>query len=306
MDLISVIVPVYNVEKYLNRCVDSIINQTYSNLEIILIDDESTDTSGKICDEYKEKDERIHVIHQKNGGAATARNAGLNIALGKYIMFVDADDYVDKNICYHLLQTLIETNSECCFCGYKTFDENNDKIKEYAVKRRNTLTGIDALRKRYIDNLNYINVVEPWGKLFKSDMWENLRFSDGMYYEDLDIVPYLYLECSKVTIENYAGYYYFLRDESCSRGTGKDDKRYVDSLKIRNKHIELYKKYDTKLYEKNIEILLELIFTSFKNNWVPKKYIELSNELFHKYRKECKIHSLKIKIRYFLFEYFKI
>ena len=101
-DLISVIVPVYNVEKYLNKCIDSIINQTYKNLEIILVDDGSQDSSGKICDEYTKKDNRIKVIHKENGGVSSARNIGLNNATGEWIAFIDADDWVDEEY----LQTL--------------------------------------------------------------------------------------------------------------------------------------------------------------------------------------------------------
>ena len=98
-DLITIIIPIYNVEKYLRECLDSVINQTYKKLQIILIDDGSNDNSGKICDEYKEKDNRIEVMHKANGGVSSARNAGLKIAKGDYITFVDGDDYLDKDYC---------------------------------------------------------------------------------------------------------------------------------------------------------------------------------------------------------------
>ena len=125
MDLISVIVPVYNVEKYLNRCVDSIINQTYSNLEIILINDGSTDTSGKICDEYKKRDNRIHVIHQKNGGLSAARNAGIVIANGNYFIFVDSDDLIHPQ-CIEILYKVIKNDcSDIVIGNYEKFDDFN-------------------------------------------------------------------------------------------------------------------------------------------------------------------------------------
>lgn len=104
--LVSVIVPVYNVEKYLERCINSIIQQSYNNLEIILIDDGSTDASGKICDEYKEKDDRIIVIHKENGGLSDARNAGIKIFTGEYVTFIDSDDYVSKNMVSNMLDIL--------------------------------------------------------------------------------------------------------------------------------------------------------------------------------------------------------
>ena len=106
-DSISIIVPVYNVEKYLEKCIDSILNQSYQNLEIILIDDGSTDNSGSICDEYKKKDQRVQVIHQKNQGQSSARNAGLNIAKGSYIGFVDSDDWIEQNMYEKLYKNII-------------------------------------------------------------------------------------------------------------------------------------------------------------------------------------------------------
>lgn len=112
MQFISIIVPIYNVEKYLPQCLDSIINQTYKNLEIILIDDGSTDNSGKICDKYKLLDNRIIVIHKSNGGLSDARNTGINIATGDYISFVDADDFIDKNMYTILFQKINTTNAD--------------------------------------------------------------------------------------------------------------------------------------------------------------------------------------------------
>lgn len=115
-DLISVIVPVYKVEKYINKCVDSIINQTYTNLEIILVDDGSPDNCGNICDEYAKKDNRIKVVHKENAGVSSARNIGLEKSSGKYITFIDADDYVEKNYCEELLNILKIENADCVAC----------------------------------------------------------------------------------------------------------------------------------------------------------------------------------------------
>ena len=121
MELISVIVPVYKVEKYLRECVDSILAQTYTNLEIILVDDGSPDNCGKICDEYAQNDSRIKVIHQENGGLSAARNAGLDIATGKYIGFVDSDDYAELNMFEELHKRIIENNADLSICGVKKF-----------------------------------------------------------------------------------------------------------------------------------------------------------------------------------------
>lgn len=136
-DLVSVIVPVYNVEKYLARCLDSIINQTYTNLEIILVDDGSKDSSGQICDEYAAKDQRIKVIHKQNGGLSSARNAGLDIASGSYIEFVDSDDWIDKDTVKENLELIINENSNVVFFNhYQVFDDHIyecELLKEVAL-----------------------------------------------------------------------------------------------------------------------------------------------------------------------------
>lgn len=115
-NLISVIVPVYKVEKYIKKCIESIINQTYENLEIILVDDGSPDNCGKICDEYAKKDKRIKVIHKENGGVSSARNLGLEKSNGQYITFIDSDDWIEEEYCEILLTTLKEQNADCAIC----------------------------------------------------------------------------------------------------------------------------------------------------------------------------------------------
>ena len=116
--LVSVIVPIYNVEKYLRKCVDSILNQTYKNLEIILVDDGSPDNCGNICDEYALSDSRIRIIHKKNGGLSDARNAGLDIARGNYILFVDSDDYIDETMVEKLYEALEKEKAEMSLCSF--------------------------------------------------------------------------------------------------------------------------------------------------------------------------------------------
>ena len=127
--LVSVIVPVYKVEKYLSKCLDSIVNQTYKNLEIILVDDGSPDNSGKICDEYAQKDSRIKVIHKENGGLSSARNAGLDIATGEYIAFADSDDSVHLDFVEKLYRAIKEENADIACCSVEDFIEDKNKIE---------------------------------------------------------------------------------------------------------------------------------------------------------------------------------
>ena len=128
-NLISVIIPVYNAEKFLNKCLDSVIGQTYKNLEIILVDDGSQDDSGKICDEYAQKDNRIKVIHKENGGDSSARNTGLKMATGKYITTIDSDDWIELNAYEDMLKVLLEKNVDIVRCGfYKNYGEKCEEM----------------------------------------------------------------------------------------------------------------------------------------------------------------------------------
>lgn len=277
---ISVIVPVYNVQKYLNRCVGSIVGQSYQLLEIILVDDGSEDDSAQICDEWEKKDTRVRVIHTENRGTASARNLGLEISTGEFIMFVDSDDFISASICEILLTQLKKYHSECCLCGYQMISDRGYEGKE----RSNTvfsLTGKEAINRRYINGEGYINIINPWGKLFHWSMWKNLRFTPGIYYEDLDVMPSLYYNCNKITVIPDVGYYYFIRVGSCSNGVGTDEKRYIDSLRIRKKHMLFFKER----MENNLALIIEqkmveLIITSDCNNWIPQEYKKESKELF--------------------------
>ena len=129
-ETISIIIPVYNVEKYLNKCLNSVIEQTYKNIEVILIDDGSTDNSGKICDEYAKNDIRIKIIHQQNGGVSTARNNGLEHATGKYITFVDSDDYIEKEMIETMAKKIMKKNADIVICGVTDRDEENNIINK--------------------------------------------------------------------------------------------------------------------------------------------------------------------------------
>ena len=173
---VSVIVPIYNVEKYLKCCVDSIINQTYKNLEIILVDDGSTDNSPKICDEYKNIDDRIVVIHKKNGGVSSARNDGIKKAKGIYISFVDSDDWIDENYISDLYNSSLNNNTDIVCCGYKRVYENKSEIIN--INRFNEI----------IDNTelvnNILNVQTGFGfchmKLIKKELIGNVHFSEKL------------------------------------------------------------------------------------------------------------------------------
>lgn len=305
-DLISIIIPVYNAKLYIKRCVQSICNQSYSKIEIILVDDGSTDGSSDICDQIERKDQRIKVIHCKNGGAASARNRGLDIAQGEYIMFVDSDDYIDLQLCQVLLDNLKRYHAECCICGYQIIEDKKAGIC-VNVDEIAAFSGREAIRKRYIEGKDYVNIINPWGKLYHWRMWEQLRFTSGMYYEDLDVMPYLYLDCGKVVCIPDVGYYYVQRIGSCSNGIDSDDKRYIDSLIIRKKHISFFKQNnELELAYSIMKKTIELIITSDCRNWIPASYKKESRQLFHSYMKELvakRKFTAKDKIRCLVYWY---
>lgn len=303
--LISVIIPVYNVAGFLDRCLETIVSQSAKNLEIILVDDGSTDGSGDLCDKWMDADSRIQVLHTSNSGAAAARNAGLNIAMGEYIMFVDADDYLAEGIVEKLYAALNECDASCCMCGYIPVDEQGHTGNPVSVNCMAETTGMQALKDRYLHQKIAYNVVNPWGKLFKAEMWKDIRFTEGLYYEDMDIMPYLYHRCDRLVLIPEIGYYYFLRSGSASRGTGTDDKRYTDSVLIREKHISFYKSIsEPDLAVCVTQMLIELIITSACNGWISAKERTYSKQIYRTYVKDLLTSPrilLKDKIRFLLF-----
>lgn len=209
--LISVIVPVYKVEAYLDRCVQSIVDQTYKNLEIILVDDGSPDNCPAMCDAWAAKDSRIKVIHKKNGGGAQARNIGLDAAQGEYIGFVDSDDFIVPQMYQYLYQTLTQTDSDISECGYHTTDGDSfpdEKEHENTVVVLNTE---DALRENINDCICRQLV---WNKLYKKKTIGNIRMLEGKTIDDEFFTYRVLAEASRVAVGNRKLYVYRQQDNS--------------------------------------------------------------------------------------------
>lgn len=206
--MISVLVPVYNVEPYLSKCLDSILAQTYRDLEIILVDDGSTDQSGQICDRYAEKDPRIRAFHTENRGLAAARNLGLRKALGTYIGFVDSDDWIEPDMYECLRKTAKETNADAVECGY--IIEFAKTRKRYPSVNR-TVCGMDA-----VDALIQGEIREQvWNKLWKRHLFENASFPEGRNFEDIATV-YKLIRNARVTGIDRFLYHYVQRKTAIS------------------------------------------------------------------------------------------
>ncbi len=208
--LISVIVPVYNVEQYLNKCVDSIINQTYKNLEIILVDDGSPDRCGEICDEYAEKDDRVKVIHKENGGQGSARNMGLDICKGEYIAFVDSDDWIDLDMYECMMSDLLEYAADLSMCNF--WIVNGEKISaEDGCEDVIVMNNKQLMEFYYSDSrMN----TSPCNKLYKKDLWEGLRYPENVFREDELILYKVLLKADKTVHTGLPKYFYYIRTGS--------------------------------------------------------------------------------------------
>ena len=218
--LVSIIVPIYNIEKYLERCIESLIKQTHKNIEIWLIDDGSTDNSRKICDEWMDNDSRINVIHKKNGGVSSARNVGLNNCKGEYVVFVDADDYVKENYIEVLLNSAVENNCEMAIVNFiEKYSDGREKKVGYTTKSKL------LNRKEFLDNLCNKNSYKsgPFNKIFlrKIIVENNILFDENVFYgEDLFFIVEFSQKIERFFYEyDEHLYYYYCREGSATRTT---------------------------------------------------------------------------------------
>lgn len=218
--LVSVVVPIYNVESYLKECVDSILFQTYKNIEVILVDDESPDSCGKMCDDYEKMDTRIKVVHKKNGGLSDARNAGMKVATGDLITFVDSDDYISKDFIEILFEAMLENKSDIAIANMKRTSKRDEKNTSTAWKTSN-FKSEDAL----ISMLYGIPFgTSACGKLFKRNLFKGVEFPYGKFSEDLFTIYKTILKSKSVTYVDFDGYFYYYRDEGSIVVSGYKEK----------------------------------------------------------------------------------
>ena len=233
---ISVIVPVYNVEQYLERCVDSIINQTYTNLEIILVNDGSTDNSGKLCDELAKKDERIRVIHKENGGLSDARNRGIDESESDLVGFIDSDDYIDSDMYEVLLKNLNDTDADLSMCAlYDVY--NNTPEAQVTNKGTWKLSSEQAIKMVMEAKILSVTAVN---KLYRKSLFTDLKFEVGKIAEDAFIMIKLLDKCEKIVATNEKKYYYVHRENSIT--TQKFSTKFLNVIEA---------------YEQNSNIILE-------------------------------------------------
>ncbi|WP_022772777.1 glycosyltransferase family 2 protein [Butyrivibrio sp. AE2015] len=280
--MISIIVPVYNVENYARKCIESLISQTYKDIEIILVDDGSTDSSGAICDEYAQKDNRIKVIHKENGGLSDARNAGLDIASGDYIGFVDSDDYIDEHMYGHLYDILVDNNADMSVCDFLEVSDTDDAKDAQSESKIEIIEDKDVYK--LVTSFNTADIT-AWNKLYKRDIFSDYRFEKGRLHEDQWAIPYVVSKCNRIVKSSAKLYYYVTRNDSISK-TRLSPKRMWDLLDALSNSCGFFK--DKRLYdEQNIEAH------------------NLCNQIMDFYENACDFFDEPIGIKKELHDYFK-
>lgn len=300
---ISIIVPVYNVEKYISRCIESILCQTFTNFELILVDDGSPDNSVSICEKYMEKDARVSLIHKENGGLSSARNAGIDSAKGEYMLFVDGDDVIHPKTLEILYSNLKDSNAQISignFCRFHSNRELDFQIKKEDI--RSTYAGMQILEKLY-DRNDASRYVSACGKLIKRSLFENVCFPVGRLFEDEFTTYLLYYKAHKVSVTEKVLYYYFVNDEGITRNL--TIQKYFDEYDAQWQRILFYK-------EKNLKEIYHkaLLFFLDSGQWTliacrEKREIfdEKRGKVFEKQYKDVLTYAQKEKILDFLKHY---
>lgn len=254
--LISIIIPVYKVEKYLNKCIRSVVEQTYTNLEIILVDDGSPDYCPQICDKWAAKDSRIRVIHKENGGLSDARNAGLAIAQGEYIGFLDSDDYIKEDMYEKLYIAIVENNADIAICNLEKVTEEGDKIECVSPVKNEILTREVALHRILKENCWYY--VTVWNKLYHKSVLSGIEFPKGKIHEDEFVIHEIIFQSQRIVTLEEKLYMYVQRNGSIMNR--KKDVKSLDSIEAICKRVEFYKANGLKEYFPELSIRLKNLY----------------------------------------------
>ena len=236
--LVSIIIPVFNVRPYLTEALDSVLHQTYENLEIIVIDDGSTDRSGEVCDEYAEKDSRVIVIHQENNGLSCARNTGLERMTGDMVAFLDSDDAYHPDFIRHMVEAMLQKKADLVVCKatcYRTVGRmrQNHRKKAYPMISQGIYEREDALRALAGDLLNQA----AWNKLYQRKLWEEIRFPIGLVYEDVDTLYRVINCCDRIYVLDEPLYLHRYRLGSISKTCSQE---YLDDYQVACSHFEAF------------------------------------------------------------------
>jgi len=297
---ISIIVPVYKVENELKRCMDSLLNQTLKDIEIILVDDGSPDKCPQLCDNYALEDNRIKVIHKENGGLSDARNVGLIHANGDYILFVDSDDYISSNACEVLYFHAIKDDLDIVVGDAKRIEKHEERLMSHAnISLNKIMKGTDFLKEQ----LKYHGMhMAAWLNLYKKDfLIENeLFFKKGILHEDEQWTPRVFLKANNVKYIRFAFYYYIIRENSITRNKDRT-KNGIDLINTCYELEKIYEKVEDKELKELLNDYLVMLFLHAINygDLYEKKYNELYSKDFL-IGKSISIKN-KMKVRLFMF-----
>lgn len=307
---ISIIIPVYNVEKYLRRCMDSILNQDYKNIEIILINDGSTDKSEYICKEYSERNKNIKFISQNNKGIAETRNIGLKHATGEYVTFLDSDDWVESNIYSILIRTAEEYNSDIVVCGYNKYYEGGRIQSLTPYKEITHFNGKEALAENLKGNITTV----LWDKLYRRSLFDGVKIPNIKCFEDQMPNLITLLKSSKVTcIPNKLVYYFYREDSITNTKTVESKLTLFEQLEIMKKFLEsnnLYNEYKDYFQYKAINLINFFIISKITTLPLGESMMLYRQNVRSEFKKYSKLYyenrylSMTYKLRIFLIRNF--
>ena len=295
-DLISIIIPVFNVEQYIERCIKSVIKQSYKNIEIIIINDGTQDSSGEICDKYAMKDCRIRLIHKENEGVSKSRNIGIGMATGKYITFIDSDDYVEKDYIKVLYELCNKNDADISICGVKDIEdiediEDTEKIKKQSKSVKKTCNSKEAVKELLLEK--YFTCV-IWGKIYKKTLFKQEKFNEDIKIaEDFDLLIRVMQKCKKISINTFEKMYcYQIRKDSVTAQNYNKD--FENEIKITERILKKFEKeeneflnYAIKRYIRiNVSCINKILKNNIEDNKIQKicilasKFKKKNNELF--------------------------
>lgn len=279
--LISIIVPVYNVQKEIDKCVESLINQSYKNIEIILVNDGSTDKSGLICNKYSKLDSRINVIHKENGGLSDARNVGIKAATGEYLLFVDSDDNIELDSCEVFIKSLNKRKVDIVVGEARRIEGDNISY----LKHSNLTNGKEYSSREYIKlAIEALEWYAPsWLNLYKREfiLKKSIFFKKGILHEDMQILPKLFLEADTIIYMQYCFYNYQIREGSITQSNNKT--KNIESMKniLNEWKLTFDKVHDIELRKLLYGILIkQYLYTIREFNISNAQYFEILNKKF--------------------------
>lgn len=267
--MISVIVPVYKVEPYLERCIESILCQSYKDLEIILVDDGSPDKCGKICDEYAIKDRRVKVIHKKNGGLSSARNAGLEIATGDYVSFIDSDDWIDQGMYQTMIDVASGTSADIIESGYRFYrpwKTENKILETQDTGEVKVYNNIEALNTFYFGPQMFHGLtVMVWNKIYKRQLLNELQFAEGYINEDLEFTPRAFYYANKIAKIEKTFYNYNIHLGTSSTSGMKLNLLKIDSAILMRQRVMMF--FERNQVDKVSRFTAESFYSSLLNGY---------------------------------------